>query len=271
MIDMKIQKLRCNIHNRVVHLNSLIDARHNHGLNTDDEAGYVREIGALVGYLLHAQSAITEFNFEDHLTEVCPDLIRAERTEARVFYSLVFQLMKTQSLLFYRRYTASAIEGVSCFDVIMDGSVNKTDRLDPFKLTAVANSAISLVHYVRDQIRSLTRDIVFPRGKPIANIQSQARVLVKAEHPIATEGDAKVGDNDDTMGADYDVEPGNDDTQIPGSMGSMIIEDENAVDSSLVHMYGASFNLPFAKQACNTALTAVQESANFSALKAKRV
>ena len=152
MIDMKIQKLRCNVHNLVVSLNSLIDARYNHGLNTGDKADYVREIGALIGYLLHTHSPITEINFEARLTEVCPDLSRAERTEARVRYSLVFQLMKTQSLLFYGRYTASAIEGASCFEVIMDGSVNKTDRLDPLKLTEVANSAISLVHKVRDQI-----------------------------------------------------------------------------------------------------------------------
>ena len=125
--------------------------------------------------------------------------------------------------------------------MMVGGSVNKTDRLDPLELTEVANSSISFVPKVRGQIRSLTRDIVFPRGKPIAKVRSQARVAVKAEHPIAIEGDAKIGDNDDTMGADYDVEPGNDDTQVPGSMESMIIEDENAVDSSLVHMYGASF------------------------------
>ena len=114
----------------------------------------------MVGYLLHTNAPITEFNLEDHLTKVCPDLSRAERNEARVLYSRVFQLMKTQSLLFYGRYTASAIEGACCFEVIMDGSVAKTDRRDPLKLTDIANSAISLVHKVRDQIRSLTRNIV---------------------------------------------------------------------------------------------------------------
>ena len=30
---------------------------------------------------------------------------------------------------------------------------------------------------------------------------------MNADHPIVTEGDAKFGDNDDTMGVDYDVEP----------------------------------------------------------------
>ena len=115
MIDMKIQKLRCDIHSLVVNLNRLIDAHHNHGLDTGDKATYVKKIGALVGYLVHTQSPITEFNFEDHLTETCPDLSRAERTEARVLYSL----------LFHGRYTASAIEGASCFEVVMGGSVKK--------------------------------------------------------------------------------------------------------------------------------------------------
>ena len=85
----------------IVSVNSLIDARHNHGINTGDKADYVREIGAWIGYLLHTNAPITEFNVEDHLTKACPDLSRAERNEARVLYSLVFQLMKTQSLLFY--------------------------------------------------------------------------------------------------------------------------------------------------------------------------
>ena len=98
----------------------------------------------LVGYLLHTPSPIIEFNFEDHLTETCPDLSRAERTEARVLYSLVFQMMKAQSLLFHGRYTASAIEGASCFEVVMGGGVNKTDRFDPLKLTEVANSFFRL-------------------------------------------------------------------------------------------------------------------------------
>ena len=158
-------------------MNSLIDARHSHVLNTGDKAGCVREIGALFRYLPHTQSPITEFNFEDHLTEVCPDLSRAERTEARVLYSLVFQLVKAQSLFFYGRYTASAIEGSSCFEVVMGGSVNKTDRFDPLTLTEVANSAISLVHNVRSQIRSLTRDMFFL----VANLLQKFRVRLKLQ------------------------------------------------------------------------------------------
>ena len=42
----------------------------------------------------------------------------------------------------------------------------------------------------------------------------------------------------------------------------MILEDDDVVGNYLVHMYGASFNLPFANQVCKTALAAVQESAN---------
>ena len=110
-----------------------------------------------------------------HLTQVCPDLSKAERNEARLLYSLVLQLMETQSLLFYGRYTASAIEGACCFEVIMDGNVAKTDRLDPLKLTDIANSAISFVHKVRDQIRSLTRDIVFL----MANLLQEFRVKLQ--------------------------------------------------------------------------------------------
>ena len=140
----------------------------------------------------------------------------------------------------------------------MDGSVTNTDRFDPLKLTDVANSAISVVHKVRDQIQSLTRDIASPRDKSIAGVPSPAPVSVKTEEQVAIEGDAEVGDNDDTMGADYDVEPGKDDAQVPETL---VIEDEDGEDSSLLHMYGASFNLPFAKQSCKTALTALEESA----------
>ena len=123
MIGTKIQRLRCNIHVLVVNVNSLIDARHNHGLNTGDTAEYVRKMCALVGYFLHKNAPIIEFNLEDHLTKVCPDLSKAERNEARVFYSLVFQLMKTQSLLFYgryiayARYIASALKRSRCYSV----------------------------------------------------------------------------------------------------------------------------------------------------------
>ena len=127
-IDTMIQKLRCDVHNLVVNLNSLIDVRHNHGLDTGDKAPYVREIGALVGYLIHTQSPVTEYNFEDHLTERCPDLSKVERREARVFYSLVFQLLKAQSLLFHCRYIASAIEGASCFDMCQGGNIIKADK-----------------------------------------------------------------------------------------------------------------------------------------------
>ena len=124
-----------------------------------------------------------------------------------MLYALVFQPMKTQSLLFHGRYTASAIEGASCSEVILDGRVNKTDRCDPLKLTDFPNSAIALIPTVRGQIRSLTRDIVFPHGKSTARVPCQARVAVKTERPVATEGDAEVGDNDETMGAGYDMEP----------------------------------------------------------------
>ena len=145
----------------------------------------------------------------------------------------------------------------------MDGNVVTTDRLDPLKLTDIGNSAISFIHKVRDQIKSLTRDIVFPHGKPIARVSSQAPVAVKTEDQNATEGDAEVGDNDDTMGADYDVEPGKDDAQFPETMA---IGEEDGEDSSLLRMYGASFTLPFAKRVCKTASKAVKEpSAVFSA------
>ena len=70
MIDTNIQKLRCDLHNLVVNLISLIDARHSHVRDTGDTAIYASELGALGGYLLHTQSPIIEFNFEDHLTEV---------------------------------------------------------------------------------------------------------------------------------------------------------------------------------------------------------
>ena len=123
MIDTKIQRLRCDIHNLAVNLNSLIDARHNHGIDTGDKATWVREIGAMVGYLLHTQSPITEYNFDDHLIERCPDLSNAERREAQVLYALVFQLMKAQSLFFHGRYTASAIEGASCFEIIVGAQI----------------------------------------------------------------------------------------------------------------------------------------------------
>ena len=138
----------------------------------------MREIGALVGSLLHTQSPITEYNFDDHLTERCPDLSKAERREAQVLYALVFQLMKAQSLFFHGRYTASAIEGASCFEMIVGGQIVKTDRLDPLKLTEVANSTIAIVPMVRDQVRSLTRDVVFPRRKPTVRTVSQPHIAV---------------------------------------------------------------------------------------------
>ena len=53
---------------------SLIDIRHNNGIDTGDKAICVREVGALVGFLLHTQSPITEYNFDDYLAERCPDL-----------------------------------------------------------------------------------------------------------------------------------------------------------------------------------------------------
>ena len=202
MIDTKIQKLRCDVHNLAVNLNSLIDTRHNHGIETGDKATCVKEVGALVGFLLHTQSPITEYNFYDYLTERCPDLCKAERTEARAIYALVFQLLKAQSLFFHGRYTASAIEGASCFEMIVGDQIVKTDRFDPLKLTEVANSTISFVPRVRDQVRSLTNDLVFPCSKPTARPVTQPKVdVVKAEAPIETRDEMQ---DDDTMGADYE-------------------------------------------------------------------
>ena len=137
--------------------------------------------------------------------------------------------------------------------------VVKTDRLDPLKLTEVANSTIAPVRKVRDQTRSLTRDIAFPCGKPTARAPSHAQVAVKAETPNVTQGDAQVGDNDDTMGAHYEVEPEVDDTQASTQM---VIEDDDPVGDSLIYLYDTAFKLPLAKPVCTTALSAVQRSAN---------
>ena len=78
---------------------------------------------------------------------------------------------------------------------------------------------------------------------------------------IELEPDAQIGDNDDTMGADYDV----DDILAPTTM---VIEDDGPDCSSLIHMY-AAFNLPPAKPVCKTALSAVQDSANFLSAEGK--
>ena len=48
MIETQNQKLRYKIHLLCVNVNSLVDARHIHGLCAGDEAEYVREICALV-------------------------------------------------------------------------------------------------------------------------------------------------------------------------------------------------------------------------------
>ena len=167
-VDNAIQNLRCKIHLLCITLNSLIEARHIHGLPTADKAEHVTKIGSMFGFLLHTNAPLTEFNFDDHLIQTCPELIKAERSEARVLYALVLQLMKAQSMLFHGRYTASSIEGACCFETVLDGCVVKIDRFDPLKITEVARSIISLVDGVRDQIRSLTRDIIFPIDKSAA-------------------------------------------------------------------------------------------------------
>ena len=64
------------------------------------------------------------------------------------------------------------------------------------------------------------------------------------------------------MGADYDVDSRKDDALVPEHdiNETMVIEDEDGEDSSLLHMYGASFTLPFAKQVNKTASEAIKES-----------
>lgn len=110
-IDTAIQKLRCTIHLLCISLNSLIEGRHFHGLNTADKAEHVIKIGSLFGFLLHTNAPLTEFNFDDHLTQTCPDLMKAERNQVRELYAPVLQLMKAQSMLLHGRYIASSIEG----------------------------------------------------------------------------------------------------------------------------------------------------------------
>jgi len=75
---------------------------------------------------------------------------------------------------------ASAIDGACCFETILDGSVIKTDRFDPLKITEAARSIISLVGRVRGRVRTMTRDIVFPHDKPTARASNQAPAVVKA-------------------------------------------------------------------------------------------
>ena len=220
MIDVKNQKLICDIHNLVVNLNRLIDARHNHGLDTGDKATYVNEIDALVGYLLHTRSPITEYNFDDHLTERCPDLSKAERTEARVLYALVFQRMKAQSLFFHGRYTASAIEGASCFEMIVGGQIVKTDRFDPVKLAEVATSTLRLIPGVRDQIRSLTGDLVPPCSKPAARLRPVTPPEVDAVKTEVSNTFQAEEQDDDAMGADYEgAEPDDEGTRMATRIG----------------------------------------------------
>ena len=49
---------------------------------------------------------------------------------------------------------------------------------------------------------------VFPHGKPTARVPNRAPVAGKTEDQNVTEGIAEVGDNDDTMGADFDEDSG---------------------------------------------------------------
>ena len=73
----------------------------------------------------------------------------------------------------------------------------------------------------------------FPRDTPTARASSQAPVAVKVETPIVAKGDAQTGDDDDTMGADYDVEPDADDTLASRTA---VVEDDGPDSSSLIHM-----------------------------------
>ena len=128
-----------------------------------------------------------------------------------MLYAPILQLMKAQSLLHLGRYMASAIDGACCFESILDGSVIKTDRFDPLKITEAARFKISLVDRVRGRVRIVTRDIVFAHDKPIARASKQASVAVKAEDQDTVEGDGEV-DDDEAMGADYEA-PGKEDVQ----------------------------------------------------------
>ena len=67
-IDNAIQKMRCKIHLLCIALNSLIEARHIHGLPTADKAEHATKIGSIVGFLLHTNAPLTELNVDDHLT-----------------------------------------------------------------------------------------------------------------------------------------------------------------------------------------------------------
>ena len=154
----------------------------------------------------------------------------------------------------------------SCFERCQGGNIVKTDRLDPFKLTKVANSITSLVHKVRDQIRSLTKDIIFPRGKSTVRASSYTQAVVKTEPPNAAQDDDQIGDNDETMGADYNEEPEADDVQAPAQM---IVVDDDPVDESVIHLYNAAFDLSLAKPVCTTATSAVQRSANLLSAEGK--
>ena len=87
-------------------------------------------------------------------------------------------LMKAQYLLHLGRYMASAIDGACCFETILVGSVIKSYRFYPLKITEAARSIISLVDRVRVQVRSMTRDIVFPHDKPTARASNQAPAVV---------------------------------------------------------------------------------------------
>ena len=147
------------------------------------------------------------------------------------------------------------------------GNIIKTDRLDPFKLTEVANSITSLVHKVRDQIRSLTKDITFPRGKPIVRTSSYTQAVVKTEPPSATQDDDQICDNDETMGADYNEEPEADDVQAPTQM--IVVDDDDPVDESVINLFDAAFDLSLAKPVCTTAMSAVQKSASLLSAEGK--
>ena len=89
---------------------------------------------------------------------------------------------------------------------------------------------------------------------------------MKTEPPNVTQDDVQIGDNDETMGADYNEEPEVDDAQAPTQM---IVVDDDPVYDSVIHLYDAAFDLSLAKPVCTTATSAVQRSANLLSAEGK--
>ena len=70
-LDMKIQKLRCNLHLLGMALVGLIEAKHVHGIDTGDNIANVQDVASLSAYLNHTNAPITEYNFNDYLRKKC--------------------------------------------------------------------------------------------------------------------------------------------------------------------------------------------------------